>query len=387
MRRNNCYSLQNLAGVFYLLPYGQTQADLHHGIRLNETGVFLWELLAEDRSREELFAACAEHYRASEEELPRLQKDIAEFLQNLSDRSLLSESSKLPEPVSSEEMNLTIAGWNLCLRGPLDAFSEKFDLFRTGRHETIHQNISLLPGTPRHHLNGKLLIRNENLVVLEAEDRYIFLFPRFSRIEEAHLSRDGSQAVFHYRPPCSDSLREDLFHGIRLLFLCFIRQHGMAVLHSSSILYRNRAWLFSGPSGTGKSTHAGIWNRLYDTPVLNGDLNLLAMDNGVPVIHGLPWCGTSGICSRDTYPLGGIILLKQAPFDRIEELSPDEKLLLVQQRLITPSWTETMLAQNLRIVEGLLPDILVCRLYCTKKDTAAAVMRERIDFFLSASSR
>ncbi len=387
MKRNNYYSLQNLAGVFYLLPYGQTQADLLHGIRLNETGAFLWELLAEDKSREELFAACAEHYHASEEELPLLQKDITEFLQTLSQRFLLTESSSLPQPAFPDEKYLTIAGWNLCLRGPLDAFSEKFDLFRTDRPEKIHQNISLLPGAPRQHLNGKLLIRNENLVVLEAEDRYIFLFPRFTRIEEAQLTRDGSQAVFHYCPPCSDALREDLFHGIRLLFLFFIRQHGMAVLHSSSILYRDRAWLFSGPSGTGKSTHAGIWNRLYDTPVLNGDLNLLALDNGVPVIHGLPWCGTSGICSRETYPLGGIILLKQAPFDRVEELSPDEKLLLVQQRLITPSWTETMLSQNLRIVEGLLPDILVCRLYCTKNDTAAAVMRTRIDFFLSASSR
>ncbi len=385
MRRNNSYSLQKLAGVPYLLPYGQTQADLCHGILLNETGAFLWELLAQDRSREELLTACAEHYHASAEDLPLLQKDIAEFLQALSGRFLLTE---FPEPAASapsERKYLSIAGWNLCLHGPADACSEKFDLFQTEEPTAVHQDITLLPGIPGQRLNGRLLIRSANLTVLEAEDRYVFHFPQSTRIAEAQLSLDGARAVFHYLPPCADTLREELFHGIRLAFLCFLRQHGMTVIHSSSILYRGKAWLFSGPSGTGKSTHAGLWNRVYGVPTLNGDLNLLALENGLPVIHGLPWCGTSGICSRETHPLGGIILLRQAPADRIEELSPDRKLLLVQQRLITPSWTEEMLEQNLRALEKLLPGILVCRLHCTKNDTAAVVMRSRIDDFLDAS--
>lgn len=386
VRRNNSYSLQNLAGIFYLLPYGQTQADLHPGIRLNETGAFLWKLLEKDRSRDELLAACAERYHASAEELPLLQKDIAEFLQTLSRRFLLTETPEIPRSASAEKKYLSIAGLTLCLEGPADAFPEQFGLFETDKPTSIHQRIALLPGAPGQRLNGNLLIRSENLVAMETEDRYIFLFPQFPQIEEAHLSLDGSQAVFYYLPPCTDTLREELFHGIRLLFLCLAGQHGMAVVHSASVLYRGKAWLFSGPSGTGKSTHAALWNRVCNAPTLNGDLNLLALDNGLPVVCGLPWCGTSGICSRETYPLGGIILLRQAPADRIEALSPDQKLLLVQQRLITPSWTERMLEQNLRTVEKLLPDILVCRLRCTVNDTAVSVMRNRIDGFLDGAS-
>ena len=90
-------------------------------------------------------------------------------------------------------------------------------------------------------------------------------------------------------------------------------------------LYRGRAFLVSGSSGTGKSTHSALWHDLYQTPLLNGDLNLLGIRDNIPYAYGLPWCGTSGICTPKDYPLGGIIFLKQAAIDQVQSLQPDEK--------------------------------------------------------------
>ena len=156
----------------------------------------------------------------------------------------------------------------------------------------------------------------------------------------------------------------------------------MAVLHSASLLYRDRAWLFSGHSGIGKSTHTKLWNDLLQTPLLNGDLNLLAIENGQPVIHGLPWCGTSKISDVHTYALGGIILLKQAETDFAEALSESQKQLLIMQRFISPSWTEEQQTANLRFAKELAPHILICRLHCTPSPSAVTAIKQTIDTYL-----
>ena len=69
----------------------------------------------------------------------------------------------------------------------------------------------------------------------------------------------------------------------------------------------------------------------YQTPVLNGDLNILGIKDGMPCVYGLPWCGTSEIYTTTTYPLGGIVFLKQAPFNRVDFLSLDEQALCLVQ--------------------------------------------------------
>ena len=38
-------------------------------------------------------------------------------------------------------------------------------------------------------------------------------------------------------------------------------EKGMFALHSASLLYLEKAWLFSGPSGMGKSTHTALWKK------------------------------------------------------------------------------------------------------------------------------
>ena len=45
MKINPVFSLYRIARIPYLLPHGQGIADHKRGIRLNESGVFLWEQL------------------------------------------------------------------------------------------------------------------------------------------------------------------------------------------------------------------------------------------------------------------------------------------------------------------------------------------------------
>lgn len=382
MKRNNSFLLREIANVPYLLPYGQMIADHKWGIKLNATGVYLWKLLEQERTLNELLSLSAAYYEIPEQELPSFQADIKLFLNQLLSMGILEEDAPPATASGYTKQLLSIGGLGIALEGPAEAFPEEFTDFVVTECACIHQRISLHIGLPPIPQNGQVILRNRELVILQQEEYYILLFPEVPQISEIHLKKDASLALCYCQPPYTDTFKYDLFHALRLLFLYLAQKHHMVAIHSASILYQNKVWIFSGHSGMGKSTHTNLWKRLYDTPVVNGDLNLLAIENGQAVVHGIPWCGTSGIYDTKTYPLGGIILLKKAPTDHIELLSPDQKQLLICQRLISPTWTEELFDMNMDFVESITEKIMVCRLHCTKENSAVEIMKRQIDINL-----
>ena len=65
--------------------------------------------------------------------------------------------------------------------------------------------------------------------------------------------------------------------------------------------------------------------------------------------------------------------------DYVEELTPEEQILSVSKRLISPSWTEALFQKDLRLTEEITSGVGVCRLFCTKEPTAAEAMKRFID--------
>ncbi len=379
MKQNESFLLREIENVPYLLPYGQMIADRMRGIRINDTGIYLWKLLEQERTLSEVLSLCADYYEIPEEEMTEFQADITRFIQQLISYGIIEDSAPSQVPDNFEDLDFTIGELHLKLSGPREAFPREFEAFVTTEAGPVHQHIELRIALPHGNRNGQILLRNHDLMVIEQKDAYILLFPQAKQLLEIHLKKDGSHALCYCLPPYTDTFRYDLFHAIRLLYLYLAQKHHMVALHSASILYQEKLWLFSGHSGAGKSTHTNLWKEIYQTPVINGDLNLLALEKGKPVVHGTPWCGTSEIYDTKTYPLGGIILLKQNASDFVEELSPDEKQLLVCQRLISPTWTPEQFDTNLDLVKSITNQIVVCRLHCTKENSAAETMKAYLD--------
>lgn len=376
MKRNPSYMLRMIDDVPYILPVGQSIADHRHGIRLNESGLFLWNALAEFSDEEELTAHFAEYCKASEDEFPMLRQDVHTFLLQLSTLGIL-HTGKINIPDSFDGY-FQIGGILIGYHGPLELLSPAFSDFahEAGQPELT---IRILPSLPAFHANGTILIRTREITICKNDTSYLFLYPDSCGVRECHLSLDGSHADFFCPRPFSKELSEELFHAIRFAYLVKAQQKGLFAVHSASLLYHDRVWLFSGPSGSGKSTHTNLWHSLFDVPLVNGDLNLIGYKNDTPVVYGLPWCGTSGIYTTSTYPLGGIVFLKKAPKNTALPFHSDEAQLLCAQRMISPSWTMDQSSANLDFAAKLWKDIPMLSFACTKEESAAHAARQLID--------
>ena len=381
MKRSSHYYLAEIEQIPYLLPFGQNLADFKKSMQLNSTGVFLWNQLEKQITFEELLHNAASYFHAEEEDLVFIRQDIEQFLKILRSYGMLEEEEIFPD-LWEERLSLSIGGLKLSFLGSKGDFSPEFLAFQDNFTGVPDQTLRVLYYPPSNTENGTLLIRNHELMVMDAEDKYIITFPASPYIREAWLSKNGKDVIFYCQGIHTPTSQEQLFHAIRLMFLYLAQQHNMVVLHSASLLYKGKAWLFSGSSGTGKSTHTNLWKEYEQISLLNGDLNLIAMENGIPVVCGLPWCGTSKINTTHTYPLGGITLLGKSPENHVEALSSDKKVLLVTQRLISPAWTSTQLQRNLSVITEIVPHILVTKLHCTKEKEAVDTIKKEIDSFI-----
>lgn len=96
-------------------------------------------------------------------------------------------------------------------------------------------------------------------------------------------------------------------------------------VHSSVIAYRNKAVLFLGESGTGKSTHTRLWREhIAGAELLNDDSPVLRIVDGVPYVYGSPWSGKTFCFRPDGMELAAAVRLSQALRNSIRRLSVPE---------------------------------------------------------------
>ena len=98
------------------------------------------------------------------------------------------------------------------------------------------------------------------------------------------------------------------------------------ILHASYIRHGDRGIVFTAPSGTGKSTQADLWCKFRGSQILNGDRAVIGLRGDVPYAFGFPMSGSSPYCDNCSLPLSCVVVLKQAPENRIRRLKGREAL-------------------------------------------------------------
>ena len=149
-------------------------------------------------------------------------------------------------------------------------------------------------------------------------------------------------------------------------------------LHASAVVRDGKAYLFSGRSGVGKSTHTRLWIDTFggDTRVINDDKPALRCIDGVWYAYGTPWCGKDGINLNERAPLAGICFLKQANQNRIRKIEPSEAFQKFYGQTIRHMDNAHELDALLRLMEDLLSKIPVYELENLPEPAAAMLSYE-----------
>lgn len=86
MKIKSGFVVRKIANQYMAVPVGTRAKELHGMIGLNETAVFLWELLKEERTEEELAELLYNEYEISEE---KALETVQRFCKSLQEEGVL----------------------------------------------------------------------------------------------------------------------------------------------------------------------------------------------------------------------------------------------------------------------------------------------------------
>ena len=150
------------------------------------------------------------------------------------------------------------------------------------------------------------------------------------------------------------------------------------MLHASAVAVDGKAYLFSGQSGIGKSTHTGLWQQTFGDKVklFNDDKPALRrLDDGW-YAYGTPWSGKHGININMKVPIAGICFLKRGEENKIRRLSPIEALPQVLMQTLRKFKDAERLSLMLALVDRLVQEVPVYELYNRPEAEAALLSYE-----------
>lgn len=161
---------------------------------------------------------------------------------------------------------------------------------------------------------------------------------------------------------------------------CFYNEllrHDGFLLHASAVEKDGRAYLFSAPCGTGKSTHTNLWTRVYpEAVIINDDKPALRIVGGRVYAYGTPFSGKHDLSKNVRIPLQAIAFIERAEKNSIVKLEDSkEALKLILEQTIRPN-NAVLALLLLRYMDELMGKTPIYRLFCNISEEAAITAYE-----------
>ena len=168
-------------------------------------------------------------------------------------------------------------------------------------------------------------------------------------------------------------------NALMVLYALATAPLGTALFHSAVVSHGGYGYMFLGKSGTGKSTHARLWlKHIENTTLLNDDNPVVrVLPDGIRV-YGSPWSGKTPCYKNEDCPLGGIVLLEQAPHNKIRTLRGIEGYAAILTSISGKRW-DKKIADGLHETENAIAmGSRIYHLECLPDGDAARLCHETI---------
>lgn len=168
----------------------------------------------------------------------------------------------------------------------------------------------------------------------------------------------------------SDDLAEYMIMGTT--FYKGLLNYSGCLLHASTVVINDEAYLFSANCGTGKSTHTSLWLKYLSEKnpyILNDDKPAIRiMEDGI-YAYGTPFSGKHDISKNTRAKIKGISFIEQATKNSIKRIEPKEAVPLFFEQTVKRLTKEQML-KLLDIMDIILKEIPIYKLCCNMSEEA-----------------
>lgn len=208
-------------------------------------------------------------------------------------------------------------------------------------------------------------------VACESENAKIFFRDYLTNADRADFSArpDAAEAAQRIQEGMSASSAELL--SLHRSLAEQLPRFDRLLIHGAAIEYQGQGFLFTAPSGTGKSTHIRLWRQYLGSKVgiVNGDKPILNLSGDTPLVCGSPWAGKENWQRPVQVPLKAIILLRRGQSDSIRQVNPSDWLFPLMNQIYRPQNGEA-LQRTLALTDRLLRGVKVYCLECTPTEAA-----------------
>lgn len=150
--------------------------------------------------------------------------------------------------------------------------------------------------------------------------------------------------------------------------------YGAFLFHGSAVAVDGRGYLFAARSGTGKSTHARLWQELLGDrfTYVNDDKPILCVTEDETLIYGTPYDGKHHRSNNLAVPLEAICLLQRGERNSIRPLPVREAFPRLMQQVYCPQDREA-LKKTMELLQKLMARVKFYELTCNMDMEAARV--------------
>lgn len=165
------------------------------------------------------------------------------------------------------------------------------------------------------------------------------------------------------------------YMGTGAIFARELLSFNGSFLHSSAVVLDGKAYLFSAPSGTGKSTHTEKWCRLFGAHYLNDDKPALRLVDGVWMAYGTPWSGKYDLSANEGAPIGGVAVLRRGEENTITRMAAAQAMPWIMSQTTYRLGREDM-DKQLVLMDLFLRQVPIWQLSCRNEDAAALLSHD-----------
>lgn len=146
------------------------------------------------------------------------------------------------------------------------------------------------------------------------------------------------------------------------------------LFHCSAVAVDDKAYLFTAPSGTGKSTHTRLWQEVFGdrAVMINDDKPLLRVTSDSVLVYGTPWDGKHRLSTNTVAPVAGICLLDRGEENGIERIAKEEAFPRLLQQTYRPQ-SPVALMKTMELLDSVTSNVPLYKLQCNMEPEAARV--------------